>query len=57
MKPSARDIVVVLTCLGASPAAAGACGVTIAFNSVAVEAQSKNWLEQELQKAADKVCG
>jgi len=52
----ARAVVVLLASLDASSAAAGACDVTIEFKSVAVEAQSKNWLERELQKAADKVC-
>ena len=57
MTLSVRAIVVLLACLSASSAAEGACDVTIKFNSVAVEAQSQNWLEQELQKAATKVCG
>jgi hypothetical protein len=57
MMVPARAVVVLLASLDASSAAAGACDVTIEFKSVAVEAQSKNWLEQELQKAADKVCG
>jgi hypothetical protein len=31
--------------------------VTVKFNEVAVDAQAQSWLERELQKAADKVCG
>jgi hypothetical protein len=33
-----------------------ACDVTITFNDVTISQEAQNWLEQELKKAAGKVC-
>jgi hypothetical protein len=46
-----------LFCCAVFPAFAHAdCEITIAFNDVIVPPEARNWLEQELKKAAEKVC-
>jgi hypothetical protein len=55
MKRAARALL--LLCCAAFPSFSHAgCDVTIAFNDVTVSQEARNWLEQELKKAAEKVC-
>jgi hypothetical protein len=55
MKHDAR--VLLLLCCAAFPSFSyAACEVTIAFDDITVSQEARHWLEQELKKAAEKVC-
>jgi hypothetical protein len=55
MKHAAR-VLLVLGCVAFPSLSHASCEVTITFNDVTVSQEARNWLEQELLKAADKVC-
>ncbi|MEA2991987.1 MAG: hypothetical protein QOD40_907 [Alphaproteobacteria bacterium] len=49
-------VLLVLCCAAFTSSAYAACEVTITFNDVTVPQEARSWLEQELKKAAEKVC-